>query len=176
MLISAVWQENLMGFFSQKWFQSSMFPLWDKCITGQERLWSNCIKAQAEMSLFLPCFSSFFLHEVACFKFDNEDYLFFFFSPPLIFFPLSDAFVFCFEPWVPYQLWHAVLFVSIPGLEFLEPAQVIDTNTLHSSQPWEQSHTDQGVNSIRLRRSSRVINCLKGMVYDANKDLCLGNY
>ena len=67
-----------------------------------------------------------------------------------------------------------VLFVSVPGLEFLEPARVIDTNTLHSSPPTDDSEVTK--NNVRYKRSAKHRNCPKGMAYSHSQDLCLGIY
>lgn len=74
-----------------------------------------------------------------------------------------------------HEYFLTVLFVSVPGLEFLEPARVIDTNTLHSSPSREDSQIDISENSFRYKRSTKDALCQDGMEYNVQQDVCLGN-
>ena len=69
------------------------------------------------------------------------------------------------------------MFVSVPGLEFLEPAQVIDTNTLHSSPQQRWVYDGREDNRVRARRSvKRDVKCGQGFYFAEKRNICLGKY
>ena len=69
------------------------------------------------------------------------------------------------------------MFVSVSGLEFLEPARVIDTNTLHSSPQQRRVYDGREDNRVRARRSAlRDVKCGQGFFFHEERNICLGKY